>query len=215
MTKIAVIDYGMGNLHSVAKALQHADTENKAEILVTADPKLIRDADKILLPGVGAMRDCIGEMQGLDLFALIQEVAQNKPFLGICIGMQALLSKSEENNGVDCLNLIPGKVRHLAKGFSADNLPLKIPHMGWNGVQQEIQHPLWNNIKQQERFYFVHSYVVETENKQHIAASATYSETFTAAICKDNIFAVQFHPEKSATAGLQLYANFISWDGNS
>lgn len=218
MTKIAVIDYGMGNLHSVAKALEHAATK-PVDIQVTADPKLIHGADKVLLPGVGAMRDCMGEMQRLDLIGLIQESAQQKPFLGICIGMQALMTRSDENDGVDCLDIIPGKVIRFADDLSED-LPenagkqrLKIPHMGWNQVEQNRSHPLWQGIEQHQRFYFVHSYYVEPTDNSHAIASTTYGHPVTVALAKDNIFATQFHPEKSASAGLQLFANFINWDG--
>ncbi|MBF0266754.1 MAG: imidazole glycerol phosphate synthase subunit HisH, partial [Gammaproteobacteria bacterium] len=172
-------------------------------------------ADKILLPGVGAMRDCMGEMQALDLIETIKESAQNKPFLGICIGMQALLTHSDENNGVACLDIFKGNVVHFSDGLKENNLNLKIPHMGWNTVQQSIEHPMWNAIKQDEFFYFVHSYYALPENSDHIAATSTYGEQFTAAISKDNIFATQFHPEKSADAGLQLYSNFINWNGES
>jgi len=218
MTKIAVIDYGMGNLHSVAKALEHAASK-KVEIKVSADPQIIQNADKVLLPGVGAIRDCIGEMQRLDLVGLIKEAAREKPFLGICIGMQALMSRSDENDGVDCLDIIPGNVIRFADDLtekSLDNsgdIRLKIPHMGWNQVQQKISHPLWKGIEQQQRFYFVHSYYVKPDNESVSAASTIYGHPVTVALAKKNIFATQFHPEKSASAGLQLFANFIAWDG--
>ncbi|MFK5985938.1 MAG: imidazole glycerol phosphate synthase subunit HisH [Pseudomonadota bacterium] len=218
MTHIAVIDYGMGNLHSVAKALEHAASQGNfknTKITVANDAKTILNADKILLPGVGAMRDCMGEMQRLELIDLITETSNSKPFLGICIGMQALMSKSQENNGVDCLNIIPGSVEHF--DFSADqNLPLlKIPHMGWNQVeQQNSEHKMWKNIPQNQRFYFVHSYYVQPSDATPIAASTIYGKEFTSALAVDNIFAVQFHPEKSADAGLQLFSNFIGWDGS-
>lgn len=210
MTHIAVIDYGMGNLHSVAKALEHAGqitSDKNVKISVSADPQVIRSADKILLPGVGAMRDCMGEMQRLELVEVIKESTKNKPFLGICIGMQALMNHSQENNGVKCLDIIPGSVEHFSPS------ELKIPHMGWNQVNQTIKHPMWNDIKQDQRFYFVHSYYVLPEQKTPIAASSHYGLSFTAALVQNNIFAVQFHPEKSADAGLQFFANFIDWDG--
>jgi len=213
-TTIAVIDYGMGNLHSVAKALEHADPF--AKVKVTSDKKLIANADRVLLPGVGAMRDCIGEMQRLDLIDTIKQSAANKPFLGICIGMQALMTHSMENNGVECLNIIPGEVERFADDLHdpVTDERLKIPHMGWNQVNQQIEHPLWQNIPQNQRFYFVHSYFVVPETSEPVAGSTLYGHPLCVAMAHDNIFATQFHPEKSADAGLQLFANFIKWDGN-
>ena len=214
---VAVIDYGMGNLHSVAKALEHASPTTK--VLVTSDKKQIANADRVLLPGVGAIRDCIGEMQRLDLVDTIQHAAANKPFLGICIGMQALMTHSSENNGVDCLDIIPGEVERFADDLhdpltlSGSENRLKIPHMGWNQVNQQVKHPLWKNIPQNQRFYFVHSYFVIPQTPEPIAGSAQYGHPVCVALAQDNIFATQFHPEKSADAGLQLFANFINWDG--
>ncbi len=216
MTRIAVIDYGMGNLHSVAKALEFAAREhglNNIKIDVGADPAVIAKADKVLLPGVGAMRDCMGEMQRMDLIDSIQLAVKSRPFLGICIGMQALMTHSQENGGVACLDIIRGEVVHFAKNNPDFPVQLKIPHMGWNQVQQQIRHPLWQGIAQQQRFYFVHSYYVLPEQPAPIAASADYGITFTAAISQDNVFAVQFHPEKSAESGLQFFSNFLRWDG--
>ena len=215
-TTIAVIDYGMGNLHSVAKALEHADTH--AKVQVTSDKHIIANADRVLLPGVGAMRDCMGEMERLDLIDTIKQVAANKPFLGICIGMQALMTHSAENNGVNCLNIIPGEVERfsddLNKQVDSAGDHLKIPHMGWNQVNQQIKHPLWNNIPQNQRFYFVHSYFVVPQVPEPIAGSTVYGHPICVALAQDNIFATQFHPEKSSDAGLQLFANFINWDGS-
>lgn len=212
---IAVIDYGMGNLHSVAKALEHADSQ--ADVKVTADKRVIASADRVLLPGVGAMRDCMGEMQRLDLVDTIKQAAASKPFLGICIGMQALMTHSEENGGVDCLNIIPGNVERFADDLSdptANDEHLKIPHMGWNQVHQQIKHPLWQNIPQNQRFYFVHSYFVVPQSPDPVAGSTVYGHPLCVALAADNIFATQFHPEKSADAGLQLFHNFINWDGS-
>ncbi len=213
---IAVIDYGMGNLHSVAKALEHADSQ--ADVKVTADKRVIASADRVLLPGVGAMRDCMGEMQRLDLVDTIKQAAASKPFLGICIGMQALMTHSEENGGVDCLNIIPGNVERFADDLSDptanDDEHLKIPHMGWNQVHQQIKHPLWQNIPQNQRFYFVHSYFVVPQSPDPVAGSTVYGHPLCVALAADNIFATQFHPEKSADAGLQLFHNFINWDGS-
>ena len=216
MTHIAVIDYGMGNLHSVAKALEHAANGSNiknCKISVCSDAQTIKSADRVLLPGVGAMRDCMGEMQRLELIELIKEAALNKPFLGICIGMQALMTKSQENNGVDCLNIIPGTVEHFSHNMSKTHEHLKIPHMGWNQVNQLINHAMWNKIQQEQRFYFVHSYYVQTNKPEPMAASTVYGKPFTVALSQENVFAVQFHPEKSATAGLQFFSNFILWDG--
>jgi len=216
LTTVAVIDYGMGNLHSVAKALEHANTH--AKVLVTSDKQQIADADRVILPGVGSIRDCIGEMQRLDLIDTIKQAAANKPFLGICIGMQALMTHSAENDGVACLNIIPGEVERFADKLSdpfsstADD-HLKIPHMGWNQVNQQIKHPLWQNIPQNQRFYFVHSYFVVPQSPEPIAGSTVYGHSVCVALAQENIFATQFHPEKSSDAGLQLFANFIDWDG--
>jgi len=215
-TTVAVIDYGMGNLHSVAKALEHADS--RAKVLVTADKQQIADADRVVLPGVGSMRDCMGEMQRLELIDTIKHAAANKPFLGICIGMQALLTHSMENGGVQCLDIISGEVERFADNLKdplvvADN-HLKIPHMGWNQVNQQIKHPLWQNIAQNQRFYFVHSYFAVPQSANPVAGSTVYGHPVCVALAQDNIFATQFHPEKSSAAGLQLFANFINWNGS-
>ncbi|MBF0470585.1 MAG: imidazole glycerol phosphate synthase subunit HisH [Gammaproteobacteria bacterium] len=212
--QVAVIDYGMGNLHSVAKALEHADPA--VEVVVTADPVAIRAAERVVLPGVGAIRDCLGEMARLDLIGVITEVATEKPFLGVCVGMQALLTESEENGGTAALGLIPGRVRRFPENLrnSDSRQILKVPHMGWNQVEQLHPHPLWEGIAQQSRFYFVHSYYVQPEIETDSAAVTTHGLRFTAAISNGNLFAVQFHPEKSQEVGLRLYQNFIRWDGS-
>ncbi len=219
---VAVIDYGMGNLHSVAKALEHASP--RARVQVTSDKKLIANADRVLLPGVGSMRDCMGEMHRLELVDTIKQAAANKPFLGICIGMQALMAHSTENGGVNCLDIIPGDVERFSddlhdpiaaqSGQPLADIRLKIPHMGWNQVNQQIKHPLWKNIPQNQRFYFVHSYFAVPQAPEPIAGSTHYGHPVCVALAQDNIFATQFHPEKSADAGLQLFSNFIDWDGN-
>jgi glutamine amidotransferase len=213
MSSVAVIDYGMGNLHSIAKALQHAAPE--VTVLVVSDKQSILVADRVVLPGVGAMRECMAALQENELIDVISIVAKNKPFLGVCLGMQALLTSSEENGGIESLNLIPGSVKHFANGLlDAKGERLKIPHMGWNQMHQH-EHPLWANIPQNSHFYFVHSYFAQPDNNQHIAASTEYPNEFACAIAKDNIFATQFHPEKSHTAGLQLLSNFLRWDGQA
>lgn len=210
MQTIAVIDYGMGNLHSVGKALEHVGS---ARVLITSDPQVIRDADRIVLPGVGAIRDCMAQMQQHQLLDVIREVSSDRPFLGICVGMQALLDSSEENGGVDCLGLIPGRVRAFGQSLYQDEQRLKVPHMGWNTVAQRLPHPLWHNIADHSRFYFVHSYYVEAENPRQVAGSCQYGVEFAAALADGSRFAVQFHPEKSQSTGLQLLQNFVAWDG--
>jgi len=212
MNRVAVIDYGMGNLRSVAKALEAVATNTQIE--VTSQAECILSADHIVLPGVGAIRDCMAELHRLELDAVIHEASQNKPFLGICLGMQALLTHSEENNGTQGLNLIPGQVRHFNL-HQTESSPLKVPHMGWNQVHQTRPHPLWKEIAQDCRFYFVHSYYVTPDDQNVTAATSTYPDSFTSALHQDNIFAVQFHPEKSQHAGLKLLENFLQWDGQS
>lgn len=211
MSSVAVIDYGMGNLHSIAKALQHADPE--VDVRIVSDARSIRQADRVVFPGVGAMRDCMQALTQSGLSAVIKEVAQDKPLLGICLGMQALLTLSEENDRVECLNVIPGQVKRFSEPLNdAAGNRLKIPHMGWNQVHQN-DHPLWDNIDQDSRFYFVHSYYALPDNASVIAGTADYPNTFACALAKANIFAVQFHPEKSQTVGLQLLNNFLHWNG--
>ncbi|QRV25238.1 imidazole glycerol phosphate synthase subunit HisH [Marinomonas foliarum] len=210
---VAVIDYGMGNLHSVAKALEHAADENTS-VIVTSDPAVIDAADRVLLPGVGAIRDCIGEMHNAGLVPSIKKAMAEKPFLAICVGIQSLMSHSEENGGVDCLNHFQGNALFFGeKHIDHDGSKLKVPHMGWNQVKQTINHPLWADIPDNARFYFVHSFYVVPENKSEVAATCDYGLEFCVAIARDNVFAVQFHPEKSHKDGLQLYKNFLQWNG--
>ncbi len=211
MSSVAVIDYGMGNLHSIEKALQHAAPE--VDVQIVSDAKTIQQADRIVFPGVGAIRDCMFALDSSGLSAIIKEVAKTKPFLGICLGMQALVTDSEENNNTACLNIFKGHVEHFSKNLlDAKGERLKIPHMGWNQVKQK-QHPLWDGIPQNSRFYFVHSYYVKPNDESETIATTEYPKEFTSALAKDNIFAVQFHPEKSQTVGLQLLKNFLTWDG--
>ena len=209
MQTIAVIDYGMGNLHSVGKALEHVGS---TRVQITSDPQVIRDADRVVLPGVGAMRDCMAEMQRFELLDVIREVSQDRPFLGICVGMQALLDSSEENGGVPCLGLFPGQVRYFGQNLQIDGERLKVPHMGWNTVEQRLDHPLWHNIPDQSRFYFVHSYHVVPAEADLALGTTDYGTRFVSAIARDNVSAVQFHPEKSAAAGLRLLRNFLHWN---
>jgi glutamine amidotransferase len=213
MRHVAVIDYGMGNLRSVSKALETV-AENTA-VHITADPEQILNASHVVFPGVGAIRDCISELDRLGLDDVIREAAQTKPFLGICLGMQALLSHSEENNGVAALDIIPGQVRHFDTQRPRTENDFKVPHMGWNEVHQSTSHPLWHAIDDASRFYFVHSFFVDPAQAAVTAATCQYQREFTAALSRNNLFAVQFHPEKSQSAGLQLLENFLNWDGQS
>ncbi len=214
--RVAVIDYGMGNLHSVAKALEHVGGDS-VQVMVSHDADEILRADRVVLPGVGAMGDCMAEITRLGLDEVVRSVAQSKPLLGICVGMQALFEHSDESGGTRCLGLLPGAVHPFPTGTTdpRNGTRLKVPHMGWNRVRQTMRHPLWRGIEQESWFYFVHSYYVVPASDELTAATTSYPEPFTAAAARANIFAVQFHPEKSQQAGLALYANFLRWDGGS
>lgn len=210
MTDIAIVDYGMGNLRSVSKALEHVAPG--VSIAVTDDPELVRQAGRVVVPGQGAMPDCLHELDARGLREAVRDAAMNKPFLGICIGLQMLLESSEEGN-VSGLGIIPGKVVRFPSTTieDGDGRKLKVPHMGWNQVHQTSTHPLWKGISQDARFYFVHSYYVAVSSPAPVAAYSRYPFPFTCAVAKDNIFAVQFHPEKSQEAGLTLLKNFVQW----
>jgi glutamine amidotransferase len=211
---IAVIDYGMGNLHSVASALNHVAPDQ--QVVVTSDPAVVANADRVIFPGVGAIRDCMAEIKRLGFDKLLREqIATGKPVLAICVGMQALMDHSEENNGVDCIGLVAGNVKFFGDQHkdSAGN-HLKVPHMGWNQVHHD-DHPLWENIPQDSRFYFVHSFYILLKDQSLVAATCDYGLQFHAALANKNLFAVQFHPEKSHTAGLQLLKNFTNWNGKN
>ena len=212
-SSVAIIDYGMGNLHSVASALGHISPNS--QITITADAQTIENADRIIFPGVGAIRDCMAEIRRLGFDALVPKmIASGKPVLGICVGMQALLQSSEENQGVDCLGVLPGTVNFFGDTLKDENdQKLKVPHMGWNNVKQTIDHPLWHKIEDNSRFYFVHSYCVQSGKAEQVAGTCHYGLPFSAALMQDNLFATQFHPEKSDTAGLQLLTNFMDWNG--
>lgn len=219
MKTVAVIDYGMGNLHSVEKALQHVSKNTR--IIVTSDAKSILAADRVIFPGVGAIRDCMAEIRRLGIDAIVKEVAQSKPLLGICVGMQALMESSQENAGVECIGLVKGQVKLFANDTSGtqkvlregNGEALKVPHMGWNIVKQTDEHPLWQGIANNTRFYFVHSYYVDLDASEKASGVSHYGVDFAAALSKGNVFAVQFHPEKSEHSGLQLLSNFLNWDG--
>lgn len=211
---VAVIDYGMGNLHSVASALEHVAPEQT--VVITADPAVVAAADRVIFPGVGAIRDCMHEIKRLGFDQLLREqVASGKPVLGICVGMQALMERSEENAGVDCIGLLPGEVKFFGEQHKdAAGNALKVPHMGWNQVRHN-NHPLWADIPQDARFYFVHSYYIHTREAELVAGTCDYGVQFHAALTRGNLFATQFHPEKSHTVGLQLLKNFLQWDGRA
>ena len=210
MATIAIIDYGMGNLRSVAKALEHVAP--KMRVLVTQRSADILQADQVVLPGQSAIRDAMRELMALDLIAAVQETAPNKPFFGLCLGPPALMDFSEENNGTECLGILPGKVVRFDNEMYQAGARLKIPHMGWNQVHQTTAHPLWQGIPQDSRFYFVHSYYLKPAISSIVAGTTQYGAEFTSVVARDNIFAVQFHPEKSAAMGLRLLANFTQWN---
>lgn len=205
--RIAIIDYGMGNLHSVHKALQNvAPTAKLCLATAAAD---IRQADRILLPGQGAIAACMHALQDLDLIDALQTAAREKPFLGICIGPQLMMRRSEENGGVDGLGFFEGEVRRFRPDYRDGDAPIKIPHMGWNRIRQSQAHPLWQHIEDNSYFYYVHSY--HLSSNPHSIGSTQYGIVFPAAIARDNIAGLQAHPEKSAQAGLQFLANFVNW----
>jgi glutamine amidotransferase len=202
--RISIVDYGMGNLRSVQKALQHVAPE--ADVAITSDPEAIRAADRVVFPGQGGMPDCMRSLNEHGLGDAVAEAARAKPFLGLCIGQQMLFEHSAEGD-TPGLSLLPGRV----VGFDR-KAGLKIPHMGWNEVWQRIPHPLWKGIADGSRFYFVHSYYCDPSEDALVAASTRYPGEFTSAIARENLFATQFHPEKSAAAGLALLRNFATWD---
>jgi imidazole glycerol-phosphate synthase subunit HisH len=206
---IAVIDYGMGNLRSVSKALEHV--AGGKEVIVTADPAVVTAAERVVFPGQGAMPDCMRELDMRGLRAAVLQAAQDKPFLGICVGEQMLFAHSDEGD-VPALGVFPGNVVHFPdeKMVLPDGMRLKVPHMGWNEVRQK-PHALWANIADGARFYFVHSYFVQPADPALVTGICEYGIPFTCAVARDNIFAVQFHPEKSARDGLQLLQNFVEW----
>jgi glutamine amidotransferase len=211
MTSIAVIDYGMGNLRSVSKALEHVAPD--AHVHVTSDPEVVRQAARVVFPGQGAMPDCMRELDARGLRPAVLDAARSKPFLGICIGLQMLFERSEEG-ATPGLGVFPGQVRRFPPGAMKDAQggKLKVPHMGWNEVMQAGPHALWRGIADANRYYFVHSYYVEAGRPELVAGYSIYGFPFTCAVAQDNIFAVQFHPEKSQTAGLALLANFVTWN---
>jgi len=208
---IAVIDYGMGNLHSVAKALEHVTRER---VLITRHPEEIKNARRVVLPGQGAIRDCMAELEHTELTSLVKNLLNDadKPLLGICVGQQMLADMSDENGGVRCLGYLQGKVKRFPSNMIENDSRLKVPHMGWNNVEQRHAHPLWEGIPDGESFYFVHSYYVALENESDIFGTVRYGDIIAhVATGRDATFAVQFHPEKSANSGLRLLTNFVNW----
>ena len=204
MDTIAIIDYGMSNLSSVVKATEYVAPNQK--VIISSDSNEINNADKIIFPGQGAAKKCMESIYNKNLAKVIKKSSQEKPFLGICMGMQVLMDHSDENNGTECLSIIEGKVE---KFKSNKNNKIKIPHMGWNKITKKKDHPIWHKIDEQSYFYFVHSYFIKPSKEDYILGETNHGKDFCSVIAKDNIIAIQGHPEKSSSAGLQFLKNFI------
>ena len=204
MNTIAIIDYGMSNLSSVVKATKYVAPNDS--VLVTSSPSEINNADKVIFPGQGAAKNCMKSIYDQNLDKIIKKSSQEKPFLGICMGMQVLMSYSEENAGTNCLGIFEGKVK---KFKTKKDEKIKIPHMGWNRVLKKNDHPIWHKIKDESYFYFVHSYFIDLLDKSAVIGETKYGDTFSSVIAKNNIVAIQGHPEKSSYIGLQFLKNFI------
>lgn len=213
MTTVAVLDYGMGNLRSVVKALEHVSP--KTRVVIAANAQTVATADRVIFPGQGAIKGCMEAMRFEGLREAVLLAARERPFLGICLGLQALYDESDEGGGVAGLGLLRGRVRLFEPQVDAGGSPLKVPHMGWNEVRQARPHALWAGIETDARFYFVHSYYADAVTAPETVGVTDYGLPFTSAAAYENIFATQFHPEKSQRAGLQLLANFLNWDGRS
>lgn len=215
-TTVAVVDYGMGNLRSVAQAVQHATEDMRVEVLVTSSAEDVRRAGRVVLPGQGAMPDCMAALRASGLLDAVLEAAAAKPLFGVCVGMQMLLETSDESRSdapTPALALLPGRVQRFASGQrAADGSALKVPHMGWNRVAQTQPHPIWQGVPDGAWFYFVHSYYACPARAEDIAGETEYGLTFASAVARDYVFATQFHPEKSAAQGLALYRNFLHWN---
>ncbi len=212
MKTVAVVDYGMGNLRSVTQAVVHAAQGSGIEVVWARTPQEVLAAERVVLPGQGAMRDCMRELHESGMHAAVMHAAANKPLMGVCVGMQMLLTHSDEQD-VPCLDLVPGNVLKfdLANQTQPDGSRYKVPQMGWNQVWQAAEHPVWAGVPDGSYFYFVHSFYAQPSDKRHSVGETDYGARFTAAIARDNIFATQFHPEKSAAHGLALYRNFLDW----
>lgn len=213
MASIGVIDYGMGNLHSLGKSLERVAGSQRIEI--SYDPEKLLKCDRLVLPGVGGVLACMNELRRLELNDLVVEASRKVPMLGVCLGMQVMLDHSNENGGVDALGLFPGKVVRFPDPPADAAERLKVPHMGWNRVRQNRPHPVWNRVPDDSWFYFVHSYHAQPEQGDHVLGVTDYVTRFASAVARDNIVAFQFHPEKSQAAGLQLLANFAEWNGQA
>ena len=214
MSLIAIIDYGMGNLRSVSQAIRHVSDAN-TDVVITSDKAQILAADRVVFPGQGAARDCMRALKEYELVDVVLNVAKTKPFLGICMGMQVLMQYSEENDGVECLGKYEGNVRYFSDVINSvsGSERLKIPQMGWNQIYHTSEHPLWEGVATDARFYFVHSYYVAPEDSSIVTGETEHGIRYASAIAKDNVFAIQAHPEKSADDGLRLLKNFTRWDG--
>ena len=214
---VAVVDYGMGNLRSVAQAVIHATTDTHVNAVITSSPQQVRDAHRVVLPGQGAMADCMRELRESGLLESVLEAAATKPLFGVCVGMQMLLDHSAEGHtaaGTPGLGLIAGEVLKFdcAGQTAPDGSRFKVPQMGWNRVHQSRPHPVWGDVADGEWFYFVHSFYARPLDSRHSVGETEYGARFTSAVARDNIFATQFHPEKSANQGLALYRNFLHWE---
>ena len=213
MTTVAVVDYGMGNLRSVTQAVLHAAQGSGVEVVWARRPEDVMAAARVVLPGQGAMRDCMRELRQSGMHAAVMHAAAHKPLMGVCVGMQMLLDRSQEGP-TESLGLIPGEVvRFQLDGQrQPDGSRYKVPQIGWNRVRQSRPHPVWAGVADGSWFYFVHSYYARPSDARHTVGEADYGGSFTAAVARDNIFATQFHPEKSADSGLALYRNFLHWN---
>lgn len=213
MKTVAVVDYGMGNLRSVTQAVVHAAQGSGVEVVWARSPEQVMAAERVVLPGQGAMRDCMRELHQSGMHAAVLHAAAHKPLMGVCVGMQMLLDRSEEGD-TPSLGLIPGEVVRfdLAGRSQADGSRFKVPQIGWNRVHFRQSHPVWEGVDDASWFYFVHSFYARPSDARHTVGEADYGGFFTAAVARDNIFATQFHPEKSAESGLALYRNFLHWN---
>ena len=213
MSRIAVVDLGTGNLHSVSKALERVAPDR--EVVITSNPVVIRAAGHVVLPGQGAIGTWFRALSEKRLHQAIADALATRPVLGICLGLQALYSFSEENEGTQGFGFLTGSVHRFPSAHKDNGLALKVPHMGWNNVSQINPHSLWQGIVDNSRFYFVHSYYGRSTEPAEVAGTTTYGLSFTSAAARENVFAVQFHPEKSHYQGLMFLENFVQWDGST